>query len=312
MHWNHEQVDLTIGHVRALLAVAEHGSFTRAGDALGLTQSAVSRAIATLERRLGGPVVHRGPDGASLTALGRQVAVHAHAVVDHLRAIEALARSEPPAQLRVGAVASAMVRLVPDAVTRLRRDWPTSHILTVQGEDDELAAWLAADTIDLAVTTQSRGQSHAENEAQAELTDEFLAVLPRHHPLTRHERVGLAELVAAGVADPAGTCGPLLATGFAAHGVPWHPDHIVRDVSTVLAMAAAGITAGVVPALAAPQPEPPGVTLLPLDPPLHRTLYIRHHADHDHATKLAALLTTPAYNRTAVGVGIVHRNADPT
>ena len=143
-------VDLTVGHIQALLAVDEHGSFTRAAGALGLTQSAVSRTIAALEHRLGGRLIHRGLDGASLTALGRQVAEH---------------------------------------------------------------------------------------------------------------------------------------------GVTWQPDHTVRDVSTVIAMVSAGITAGVVPALAAPLPTPRGVVLLPLHPPLHRTLYIHPQPHNQHVKTLTALLT---------------------
>ncbi|WP_165436457.1 hypothetical protein [Amycolatopsis suaedae] len=46
----------------------------------------------------------------------------------------------------------------------------------------------------------------------------------------------------------------------------------MRDTATVLAMVSAGITAGVVPALAVPRPAPPDVALLPLDPPVHRTV----------------------------------------
>ncbi|GAA1993633.1 LysR substrate-binding domain-containing protein [Amycolatopsis minnesotensis] len=94
----------------------------------------------------------------------------------------------------------------------------------------------------------------------------------------------------AGVADPGGTCGPLRTGVFAGLGVTWAPDHTVRDVSTVFAMVAAGITAGVVPALAVPRPEPDGVVLRPLDPPLHRTPHV--HADRRNpcARKLAALL----------------------
>lgn len=290
-------MDFTVTHVQAVLAIDEYGSFTRAAEALGLTQSGVSRTIKTLEAKLGEQLVVRGPNGATLTALGQKVAEHGQAVVDHLRAIEALAESHHSPQLRVGAVASALVRLVPDAVAQLRHDWPGSQIITVQGDDDELADWLDDDTIDLAVTTQPGAGPASPERAQVELADEFLAVLPRNHRLTHRGRVGLAELVAAGVADPGGTCGPLLAASFAAQGVAWRPDHVVRDVSTVIAMAAAGITAGVVPALAAPRNSPAGVALLPLEPRLHRTLYIRYPPAHDHAAKLAAALSadqTPA------------------
>ncbi|MEV0057505.1 LysR family transcriptional regulator substrate-binding protein [Saccharopolyspora shandongensis] len=192
-------------------------------------------------------------------------------------------------QLRVGAVASALVRLVPNALSLLLSDWPASRVLTVQGDDDELTAWLAADTIDLAVTTQPCDGGRAAIEGQLEIADEFLAVLPRHHPRGSGGRIGLAEIVNAGVADPGGTCGPLLAAEFAARGVRWRPDHVVRDAETVLAMVAAGITAGIVPALAVPSPVPPEVALLPLDPPLHRPVYIRH-ARNQHAETFARIL----------------------
>jgi DNA-binding transcriptional LysR family regulator len=298
-------VDLTIGHIRAALAVDEHGSFTRAAAALGLTQSAVSRTIATVERRLGGRLIQRSPGGAALTALGRQVAEHGHAVIGHLRAIETLAqRNDGSPRLRVGAVSSALTRLVPAALAHLRAEWPELDVLTVHGDDDELAVWLAATTIDLAVTT-ARIPAAA---PVAEFTDEFLAALPSHHKLSRTGRVALADLVSAGVADPGGTCGPLLAARCAEHGVAWQPDHTVRDVPTVIAMVAAGITAGVIPALAAPEPIPRGVALLPLQPPLHRTLYIHHQPGNQHAEALTALLartcgdiTGPDRNRLEKG-----------
>lgn len=279
-------MDLTVGHIQALLAVDEHGGFTRAAGALGLTQSAVSRAVAALEHRLGGRLIHRGPGGASLTALGRQVAEHGHAIAGQLRAIEDLARRDDSPGLRVGAVASALVGLVPAALDRLRAEWPELDVLTVQGDDDELTGWLAEATIDLAVTTTPVPGL----EPAGVLADEFLAALPRHHRLSGADRITLADLAAAGVADPGGTCGPLLADGFAEHGVRWRPDHTVRDVGTVIAMVSAGITAGVVPALAAPRPAPRGVALLRLDPPLHRTLYVHSRPENPHADTLAALL----------------------
>ncbi|TKG72006.1 LysR family transcriptional regulator [Prauserella endophytica] len=279
-------MDVTFGQLRALLAIAEHGSFTGAAPALGLTQSAVSRTVAALERQLGGVLVVRRRDGASLTPFGREVAGHASGALDHLRAMEELSRREAVSGLRVGTIGSAAVRLVPAAVTALRAEWPAAEVLVVRGEDDELAAWLRDDTIDLAVT------SAPVSGAQAEFADEFLAVLPGNHPLTHAGAVPLAALVAAGVADPGGTCGPRLAEGFAAHGVDWAPAHVVRDPETVLAMAAAGITAGVVPSASVGTP-PRGAVLLPLDPPLRRTLYVRHAPGHRLAARLTELLAAP-------------------
>lgn len=56
--------------VRVFFTVAEAGSFTRAGDALGLSQSAVSRQISALERELKAPLFHRHARGLILTEQG--------------------------------------------------------------------------------------------------------------------------------------------------------------------------------------------------------------------------------------------------
>src|SRR5260370_40586905 len=67
-------------------AVVEAGSFVRAGEALGLTQSAVSRAVARLEDRVGGRMFRRTARSISLTDEGRRfyesVAPHLAAIVD--------------------------------------------------------------------------------------------------------------------------------------------------------------------------------------------------------------------------------------
>ncbi len=56
--------------IRIFYTVAEAGSFTRAGDDLGLSQSAVSRQISALERELKAPLFHRHARGLILTEQG--------------------------------------------------------------------------------------------------------------------------------------------------------------------------------------------------------------------------------------------------
>jgi DNA-binding transcriptional LysR family regulator len=51
--------DIETKHLVALSAVAEEGSFSRAGDVLGFSQSAISQQIAALERAVGTPVFDR-------------------------------------------------------------------------------------------------------------------------------------------------------------------------------------------------------------------------------------------------------------
>src|ERR1700744_5449090 len=58
--------------VTVLAAVVETGNFARAGEALGLTPSAISRAVARLEARLGVGMFARKPRGVTLTDEGRR------------------------------------------------------------------------------------------------------------------------------------------------------------------------------------------------------------------------------------------------
>ena len=60
--------------VRVFEAAARHGNFSRAGEELAMTQSAVSYQMRLLEERMGGPLFVRSGRGMVLTALGRRIA----------------------------------------------------------------------------------------------------------------------------------------------------------------------------------------------------------------------------------------------
>ena len=64
--------------------VARFGSFSRAAEALSLTQPAVSQQVAALERQIGEPLLNRGPGGLSLTAAGELLLRHADVVAERL------------------------------------------------------------------------------------------------------------------------------------------------------------------------------------------------------------------------------------
>ena len=62
--------DITIAQLRALLAVEEAQSYTRAAERLGVSQSGVSHAMQSLEERVGGALMVKTPQGVEPTALG--------------------------------------------------------------------------------------------------------------------------------------------------------------------------------------------------------------------------------------------------
>jgi DNA-binding transcriptional LysR family regulator len=90
--------------IRIFFNVAEAGSFTRAGEALGLSQSAVSRQISALERELKAPLFHRHARGLILTEPGETLNRTVREVFAKLAMTEALlteSRERPAGRLKV-------------------------------------------------------------------------------------------------------------------------------------------------------------------------------------------------------------------
>ena len=74
--------------VRVFRGVAQAGSFTRAADSLGLSQSAISRQIGALEEELGMPLFHRHARGLVLTEQGELLLEAAHDIAARIATAE--------------------------------------------------------------------------------------------------------------------------------------------------------------------------------------------------------------------------------
>jgi molybdate transport repressor ModE-like protein len=146
---------IELRHFLALEAVAREGSFGKAAQALGYTQSAVSQQIATLERIVGQRLVERpgGPKPVSLTEAGRLLLTHADAIAARVAAAQAdlLALSEGEAgTLRVGVFQSVGQRILPELMQRYLKAWPQVKVtLTESANDEELLALVERGELDL-------------------------------------------------------------------------------------------------------------------------------------------------------------------
>ena len=120
---------LDVRRMRVLRAVAQHGSFSAAAEALSFTQSAVSQQIAALEREAGTTLVERGVRGIRLTDAGRALVRHTDAILASLA--EAEAELEAIAglrggRLRMAAFESAGATLMPLAIATFKERHPRS------------------------------------------------------------------------------------------------------------------------------------------------------------------------------------------
>src|SRR3954470_6878976 len=129
---------LEVRHLRALLALVDHGSLTAAAQALGMAQSTVSEAMAALDRTLGTPAVarRRGARGHPLTPAGRALLPHARrvlAAVEDAQAAVAAVTREARASVDIVANESVSSYLLPDALALLRDRWPGTRFAVTVG-----------------------------------------------------------------------------------------------------------------------------------------------------------------------------------
>jgi len=180
--------------------VALHGSFSRAGEALSLTQSAVSQQIAALERQDGTRLLERGRGELKVTPAGEQLLAHANVVSERLQlADRQLADSAAGEQgeLRIGAFPSALATIVPAAVIGLLRAHPQLRVAVEEGRLDDLAAGVRAGRLHLALGFQDAAEPRREHPGlrRHELMEEpMVAALPPRHRLARRRTVDLADL----------------------------------------------------------------------------------------------------------------------
>ena len=134
----------TLLQLKSFVAVVDQGGFTAASRRLGLSQPAVSRAIATLEKELGLPLLVRGRDGTSLTEAGALALTHAREALRHL--IDRRARPVASARRRSRRRRSTTACAVGDRVYAIgARELPAENavLAVVRDRTDELRRELA-------------------------------------------------------------------------------------------------------------------------------------------------------------------------
>jgi len=145
---------IKLRHLRCFAEIAQCGSLTGAGRALGLTQSAVSRTLAELEAILGADLMQRGRAGVALTAEGEAFLGHAGAALAALaEGIDSIgqAQMQRDATLEVGALPSVAARLMPRVAEVFAERVPQVVLSVVSGPHAHLLEGLRTGRLDLVV-----------------------------------------------------------------------------------------------------------------------------------------------------------------
>jgi DNA-binding transcriptional LysR family regulator len=181
-----------------LVALDEYRSLAKVAGAIHITQPAVSKSLAEIERMLEVPLFERGPRGLTTTLYGECVVRHAREMLSGLRRTrdELLAlRSGGSGMVTVAMLPTATTQLVPRAVLRLKERTPGSTVILREGTLGQMLAELHGERVDVIVGALPRDIREPGLQSLVLLDeDPIVCVAGCHHPLAREPRLDWAAL----------------------------------------------------------------------------------------------------------------------
>ncbi len=179
--------DLEVRHLEALDAVASTGTFGRAAERLGYTQSAISQQIAALERVLGAPVFDRpgGPRPVELTPLGAELLERGRRILTQLDVMSDELdrfRNGEVGLLSIGTFQSASATILPLVVGRLRERYPDLELSVFESDhDQELEGRLDSGELDVTFMVGDGDRTRHHRPVRADLSAGALPSWPGRH-----------------------------------------------------------------------------------------------------------------------------------
>lgn len=263
----------------AFCKIVEFGSFTKAADALGYTQAAVSQMIRSLESEYKLTLMTRTRTGVHLTPEGEILYPYIQKTVAAARSLQDKAReilAMDAGEIRIGAVSSVSQHMLPKMIKKFGMAYPNICFRLYEGDYTTMGDWLRSGYVDFcfADLTAMHG-FHTIHLAK----DSFMAVLPEGHPLSQHTVVPLKSLASEPmIVAEEGNVSTVLST-LSSIGIKPNVQYIAHDDNTILAMIEQGLGFSILPAMV-----------------LDKTNY-----------KFTALPTTPAVERQ---IGIVYQELE--
>ncbi len=263
---------LAIFQYEVFLTVVESGSFTKAGEKLGLSQSGVSHNISTLETELGIVLLRRNRNGISLTDAGERVIPHIRQIIHHAKLLEqeaALIQGIEVGSIKIGTFSSFSSRILPGLIRNFINKYPGIQIELYEGGYDDIKDWIASGTIDIGFLTLPS----KEFDTIQLLRDELFVLVHENHRLNTMKLVHVKSIHNESFIMPKAGCDVLIKRLFRESNV--HPNVVfeIKDNNTIISMVQEGLGITIIPEMVIPK-NIPNTKVIPLETDLYREIGI--------------------------------------
>lgn len=267
---------LDLDDLRGFLAVADHGSFSAAAQAIHLSPSALSRRVDKLEVALGIKLFDRTTRRVELSTVGRGFVPRARNVLNELE--EALIGFQDlstrlSGEVTIACVPSAVAYFLPEVIRQYHVRYPGIRIRVIDESSSVVLTVVARGDADLGLTYI--GAQDADITFEPLLEEAFIVALPAGHALAERASLAWADLAEHDYISLAHGSGNRFLIDQALANHPNRPRWFceVKHVNALVSLVAAGLGVGVVPKLAMPSEDHPLlVTRALVNPSVSRTI----------------------------------------
>ena len=265
---------MTLLTYQVFKTVADMGSFHKAADLLGLTPSAISHTISSMESELGFSVMTRNKSGVTLTNYGEHLLPYINAVLnseESLKQAVAEFNGLKQGKVKVGCFSSVCTNWMPSIIKSFEKEYPGIRIEVFQGTYDDVTYWIKNGIVDFGfLSTSSAGDLSIEPIYK----DPLLCIVPKDfkkdpesekmsiEEMSRHQFVVQRESTDADIQNYLKENKLDVQAGY----------HVVDDLSTI-AMVESGFGICIMPELVM-NDIPYDVKRYPMDPEAYRIIGI--------------------------------------
>lgn len=233
----------------AFIKIIETGSFTKAAEELGYTQSAISQMVHSLEKELSTTLILRSRKGVTLTPDGKEFLPYIRNIRNsHLELVEKHNEMQglQSGLIRIGTFSSVSCNWLPGLMKDFKEQYPAVHFELHQGEYTNISNWINEGRVDFGFVNPTAVSNLTTIPLQQ---DEMLAVLPMDHPLATETNVSLKELTNEPyiLLDEGELSEPL--TIFKQKNLEPNIQYRVHDDYSIMAMVEQGLGLTILPAL---------------------------------------------------------------
>lgn len=182
-------VKLSLAKFEIFSTVVELGSLTKAGETLGLSQSAVSHAITSLESEWGFSILNRGRSGIHLTSNGgrllkyiREILKWNEEMIQEIANIKGLEIGT----VRIGTISSVSIHWLPEIMKIFNEAHPTIEVKLLEGDYDAVEQWISTGLVDFGFVSLPTSQHF---EMIPLKKDRMLCILSNEHPLAEQNEL---------------------------------------------------------------------------------------------------------------------------